>query len=392
MFSEFPILLDTGLILLGIFVLGYFSLKTKFPNVILYILFGIVLSRFLMDNSILHLSSEVAIVLLFFLLGLEFNVKRLGGIARKIWTSGLLDIFLSMVVSILIAVGFGLDWLTAFLIGGITYATSSSITAKLLNDKGRMANTETEFILGVLIFEDLIAPIIVAVLIATHSGEAFTSMDLIILMGKILGLAFTAVLLGKTVFKKFEDFLIKIDDEDIKIGLLVGISTVFGGVALYLGLSEVLGAFLAGVMLAEIGKVERIQTAVTPIQDLLLPTFFIYFGSTVNIQEGIPMITLLVVLISWSIVAKVLVGVIGGRWYGLSNRVALRAGLSIVARGEFSVVIASIAAASIKVFAGVYVVIVAFIGMLLFNYAPKLTNLVYGKPVKKKRNLTPPTA
>ncbi|WP_330949724.1 cation:proton antiporter [Virgibacillus sp. MG-45] len=392
MFSEFPILLDTGLILLGIFVLGYFSLKTKFPNVILYILFGIVLSRFLMDNSILHLSSEVAIVLLFFLLGLEFNVKRLGGIARKIWTSGLLDIFLSMVVSILIAVGFGLDWLTAFLIGGITYATSSSITAKLLNDKGRMANTETEFILGVLIFEDLIAPIIVAVLIATHSGEAFTSMDLIILMGKILGLAFTAVLLGKTVFKKFEDFLIKIDDEDIKIGLLVGISTVFGGVALYLGLSEVLGAFLAGVMLAEIGKVERIQTAVTPIQDLLLPTFFIYFGSTVNIQEGIPMITLLVVLISWSIVAKVLVGVIGGRWYGLSNRVALRAGLSIVARGEFSVVIASIAAASIKVFAGVYVVIAAFIGMLLFNYAPKLTNLVYGKPVKKKRNLTPPTA
>lgn len=392
MLSELPILLDTGLVLLGVFILGYLALKTKFPNVILYILFGTALARFFTDNSILHLSSEVAIVLLFFLLGLEFNMKRLGDIAKRIWSSGLLDIGLSLGVSVLIVFLFGQDLFTAFLIGGITFATSSSITAKLLNDKGRMANTETEFILGVLIFEDLVAPVIVAVLISLSSGGEFTGQDFMILMGKIVGLALVAIIFSKTLFKKFEDFLIKIDDEDIKIGLLVGISTLFGGIALYLGLSEVLGAFLAGVMLSEIGKVERVQSAVTPIQDLLLPTFFIYFGTSINLSEGVPMVGLLVVLVIWSILAKVLVGVIGGRWYGLSKRVSLRAGLSICARGEFSVVIASIAVASVKVFAGIYVIVAAFIGMMLFNYAPKITTMVYGKPVKKNKNLKPPMA
>src|SRR5699024_8446417 len=133
----------------------------------------------------------------------------------------------------------GLTLFEAFLIGGITFATSSSITAKLLNDQGRMANIETEFILGILIFEDLFAPIIVAVMIGIGSGHAFTSVDFFILVGKIAALAIGALLLGKTLFKGFEEFLIKIEDEDIKIGLLVGIATLLGGIALYLNLSEV---------------------------------------------------------------------------------------------------------------------------------------------------------
>lgn len=390
MISQMPALLNTGLILLGIFLLGYFSLRTKFPNAILYILLGTALAKFLSGNEILGLLGEVAIVMLFFLMGLEFNVKRLGHIAKKIWGSGLLDIVLNLGITALIAVSFGLSWYIAFLIGGIVFATSSSITAKLLNEKGRMANAETEFILGILIFEDLIAPIFVAILIALGSGSAFTSVDFLLLLTKILGFAVAAIILGKTVFKKFENLLIRLEDEDIKIGLLVGLATLFGGVAIYLGLSEVLGAFLAGVMLAEIGRVERIQTTVTPVQDLLLPLFFLNFGTTIDLVHGVPYVGLLISLIIWSIVAKLLVGMIGGRWYGLSKRVSFRAGLSICARGEFSVVIAAIATAGIKVFSGIYVIIAAFIGMLLFNYAPKITVLFYGQPVKKKKNRHPP--
>ncbi|WP_245837220.1 cation:proton antiporter [Virgibacillus phasianinus] len=370
--------------------MGFVALKTKFPSVILYILMGIVLAGLLNHNSILHFSSEVAIVLMFFLLGLEFSTKRLGAIAKKIWSSGLLDVGLSLVVTMFIAFGFGMDWFNAFLIGGITYATSSSITAKLLDDKGRMANAETEFVLGILIFEDLIAPVIVAILIALSSGESFTGNDLLILFGKIVGLALLAIILGKTVFKRFERFLLRIDDEDFKFALLVGISISFGGLALYLGLSEVLGAFLAGVMLAEIGKIERVESTVTPIKNLMLPTFFVYFGTTIDIGSGIPMPLLLITLLIWSVVAKILVGMVGGKLYGLSKRVSLRAGLSICARGEFSVVIASVALGSIKVFGGIYIIFSAFIGMLLFSYANKITYKIYGKPVKKKKDLKVP--
>ena len=391
MLSNLPVLLDAGLVLIGIFILGFISLKTRFPNIILYILFGVALAGLLDHNVILHFSSEVAIVLLFFLLGLEFSTERLGDIAKKIWTTGILDIVLSLGVKMVIAFAFGMDWFTSFLIGGITYATSSSITAKLLDDKGRMANTETEFVLGILIFEDLIAPIVVAVLIALNAGNTFHGVDLMLLMGKIIFLALIAIVLGKTVFKRFEDFLQKLDDDDLRIALLVGIAVTYSGFAMYLGLSEVLGAFLAGVMLAEIKKVDLVGGMVNPVKDLLIPTFFVYFGTTINVGAGIPFPFLLFVLVVWSVIAKILVGIIGGKMYGLTKRVSLRAGLSMCARGEFSVVIASIAVGAIKVFAGIYIIFSAFIGMILFNYAPKITTLIYGKPVKKKKDLKVPT-
>ncbi|MBB6453419.1 CPA2 family monovalent cation:H+ antiporter-2 [Salirhabdus euzebyi] len=390
MHMEIPSLLAAGLILLGIFSLGFLSIKIKFPNVILYIIFGIILAGALHHNELLHFASEIGIVLLFFLLGLEFNISRLSGIARKIWPAGLLDVALNLGIVMVICYFFDLDLFTSFLIGGVAYATSSSITAKLLDDTGRMANREAEYILGILIFEDLVAPIVVAVLMGITTGGDFTSIDFLILFGKIIALTVGAILLSKTLFKKFEAFLDKISDEDFKIALLVGIALAYGGLALYLGLSEVLGAFLAGMMLAEMSKIEKVEHTVHPVKNLFLPTFFIYFGTTVEFGEGVPMVSFLVVLLIWSVVAKILVGVIGGRMYGLSNRVSFRAGLSICARGEFSVVIASLATGVIKVFAGVYIILAAFIGMVLFQQAPAITNKIYGKPKKKKKNLKVP--
>ncbi|MDC3412383.1 cation:proton antiporter [Aquibacillus sp. 3ASR75-11] len=387
---DFPTLLGAGLVLLGIFYLGFLSFKINFPSVIIYILFGIVVADYLTDNELLYFASEVGIVLLFFLLGIEFSIKRLGGIAKKIWSSGLLDVVLSLGVTMIIAIGFGLDLFTSFLMGGITYATSSSITAKLLDDKGRMANTETEFILAILIFEDLIAPLIIAVLIGVSTSGGFQSSDALFLIGKVVGLTLGAVILGKTLFKGFEQFLLKIDDEDYKMALLVGIALSYGGLALALGLSEVLGAFLAGMMLAEIGKIEKVEQTVSPVRDLMLPIFFVYFGTTIELGNGVPMPVFLSVLLIWSVVAKILVGIVGGRWYGMSRKASLRAGLSLCARGEFSVVIASVATGPIKVLGGLYIVIAAFLGMLLFERAPKIVNKIHGKSKSKKKDLKVP--
>lgn len=392
MYGEVPTLLGSGLLLLLIFWLGFLSIKIKFPNVILYILLGIIVAGVLSDNETLHFASEIGIVLLFFLLGLEFNLKRLGGIAKKIWPAGLLDVILGVGVTMLIAYLFHLDLFTSFLIGGVVFATSSSITAKLLDDTSRMANTETEFILALLIFEDLVAPIIVAIIMGVNTGGNFSTVDAILLASKIIGLTLGAIILGKTVFKRFESFLNKIEDEDFKIALLIGISLAYGGLALYLGLSEVLGAFLAGMMLSEVGRIDRVEHTVLPVKNLLLPTFFVYFGTTIHFGDGIPMFWLLLILVVWSILSKVLVGMIGGRWYGLSNRVSLRAGLSLCARGEFSVVIASLSVGIVKIFCGIYIVIAAFVGMILFERAPQITNAIYGKPKQKKRNLKVPGA
>jgi CPA2 family monovalent cation:H+ antiporter-2 len=386
-----PILVSIGVILLVLFVIGYVGGKMKIPGVILYIFLGLGIGTFISENELLHTASEIGIVLLFFLLGLEFPLKKLKNMALKVWKPGLLDVALNFGMSTIICLFFGLDLLTSFLIGGVLYATSSSISAKLLESTKRLANAESEYILAILIFEDVVAPIIVAVLIGLASDSGITGMDFVILLGKIMLLTTGAMVIGRYGFTRLEKFFERLVGSDIFIMLTVGIALSYAGIALLLGLSEVLGAFLAGIMLAETKRSEDIEQVTLPVRDLLLPIFFMHFGTTIDLGEGVPYVGLLFTLIGWALLGKILVGMLGGRWYGLTKRVALRAGFSLTPRGEFSVVIASIATGATKLFSSVFILVSAILGILLFIFAPKLTNIFYEKKkIKKDINLKVP--
>ncbi|NMH73068.1 cation:proton antiporter [Bacillus sp. RO2] len=386
-----PILVSIGVILLVLFVIGYVGGKMKIPGVILYIFLGLGIGTFISENELLHTASEIGIVLLFFLLGLEFPLKKLKNMALKVWKPGLLDVALNFGMSTIICLFFGLDLLTSFLIGGVLYATSSSISAKLLESTKRLANAESEYILAILIFEDVVAPIIVAVLIGLASDSGITGMDFVILLGKIVLLTTGAMVIGRYGFTRLEKFFERLVGSDIFIMLTVGIALSYAGIALLLGLSEVLGAFLAGIMLAETKRSEDIEQVTLPVRDLLLPIFFMHFGTTIDLGEGVPYVGLLFTLIGWALLGKILVGMLGGRWYGLTKRVALRAGFSLTPRGEFSVVIASIATGATKLFSSVFILVSAILGILLFIFAPKLTNIFYEKKkIKKDINLKVP--
>ncbi|WKB37219.1 cation:proton antiporter [Terrilactibacillus sp. S3-3] len=198
--------------------------------------------------------------------------------------------------------------------------------------------------------------------------------------------------IGRFGFSRLGNFIQRINDEDVFILLTVGIAMAYGGLAMYLGLSEVLGAFLAGMMLAETKRMEDIEATTIPLRDLLLPLFFLSFGTTISLKHGIPLIGLLITLLIWGLIAKVLVGMLGGKWYGLSKRVSMRAGLFLTPRGEFSVVIASLATGTTKTFSGIYVLLAAIIGIVLFIFAPQIANKIYGKPKKIKKKIKVPDA
>ncbi|MDX8044402.1 cation:proton antiporter [Gracilibacillus sp. S3-1-1] len=112
---------------------------------------------------------------------------------------------------------------------------------------------------------------------------------------------------------------------------------------------------------------------------LSLPIFFVYFGTTITFDQGIPMIGLLIVIILWSIIAKLIVGIFGGQWFGLSKRVALRAGLSLTQRGEFSIIVATLASGAVMAFSSIYILLSATIGVILFQFAPKIAKFIYNK-------------
>lgn len=380
-----PEMLAAGLVLILLFITGFVALKVKIPGVITFILLGIALGGLLSGFHLLHFVGEVGIVVLFFMLGMEFPIKQLTNVAKKVTAAGMLDVVLCLGVTTIICILMGVDPLMSFLIGGVVYATSSSITAKLLESSKRMANPESEFMLGLLIFEDLIAPILVAVLVGLTAGGAITVGSMSILMLKVIGLTVGAICIGHFVFKKLDAFFDRYMNNDIFIMFIIGIALSYGGLALLLDLSEVLGAFLAGIIIAEVRRTHQLEHVIIPIRDLTLPLFFLYFGSTIQFGEGVPMIGLLLVLLLWSIVSKIVIGIYGGKWYGLSKRVALRAGLSLTQRGEFSIIIASLALGSFKVFSSVFILISAMIGILLFQLAPKISSKIYGKTKEVKK-------
>jgi monovalent cation:H+ antiporter-2, CPA2 family len=381
----FPVLFIAGAVFILLFVVGFIGMKVRVPGVVLYILLGIGLGGHFSGNHLLHLAGEVGIVLLFFMLGMEFPVRRLAGIAKKVAPAGTLDLVLNLFLTMGICMAFGLDWITAFLMGGVVYTTSSSITAKILETSKRMANPESEFLLGLLIFEDIAAPVAVAVLVGLTAGTALTAMTFGLIIAKIVGLIIGAVIIGHLIFSRLGGFVDRHRSHDNFILLVVGIALAYGGLALMLNLSEVLGAFLAGIILAEVRRTESLEHAVLPVRDLFLPLFFFYFGTTITFGDGVPMIPLLICLLIWSIVAKIITGYFGGRFYGLSKKVSLRAGLSFTQRGEFSVIIASMAADTIRVLSGVFILSSAMLGILLFELAPKITSTLFpGKDKPKK--------
>ncbi|MDQ1336999.1 MAG: family monovalent cation:H+ antiporter-2, partial [Thermodesulfobacteriota bacterium] len=257
--ENIPFLLVEGLMLFAFFTISFASQKFRLPSVLLYIVLGAAVSSLFLKNELLHIAAEIGIVLLFFILGLEFPLTRMVALSRRIWPSGLLDVVLNLGGAMGVALLFGLDTVSAFTIGSIAYATSSSISAKMLDEKKRLANPETEFILALLIFEDLVAPVVVSFLASVHGGDILSAGFMGLLVLKIIILTAGAILMGHFGFKHLNNFIAKYIENDFMPLLAVGLALGYAGLAISLGLSEILGAFMAGVMLSETGRSSEIE-------------------------------------------------------------------------------------------------------------------------------------
>lgn len=390
MLSNLPFLLLAGMILCTFFMVSFASQKLRLPSVLVYIVLGTGVALLFPESHQVHIAGEIGIVLLFFILGLEFPLARMVDISKKIWPAGLLDVAFNIGGAMILAMVFGVNLMGALVIGSVAYATSSSISAKMLEEQKRLANPETEFILALLIFEDLVAPILVSFIAGAQSGEEVSVGFVLILLLKIVFLMAGAVFMGHYGFRRLTAFVARHMDKDFMPLLMVGIALGYAGVAIALGLSEILGAFLAGVMLSETGKSSEVEHLIMPLRDVTLPFFFFWFGTTIHFGEGVPMLLLMVLLVAWAIVGKVLTGFIGGRLFGLTKKVSCRAAFSLVHRGEFSAVIASLAIPQLRVFSGIYILLTAFIGVFFFQKAPWLANRYHEKWGRQPPKTTDP--
>ncbi|OGX80460.1 MULTISPECIES: cation:proton antiporter [unclassified Exiguobacterium] len=359
---------------LGLTVISVLSLiieRLFFPSILAFIAIGVAVGFFWDGNEVFKVAGEIGIILLFFLLGLKFPLTELVKRMKQVWKAGVLDIVLAFGVTIGIALLFGLDFPQAFLIGAVLYATSSSISAKLLERNSDKHEDIKEFVLALLIFEDIFAPLILTVAPFIIQDEPIAFSDI----GKVfVGFLVFGVLLfvgSRFVTKqpKIAKHLLRQDDASIG---LIGLILFFAGIGMIFGLSEILGAFIAGIMLAGIHDVRPLKRLTVPVRDLFLPIFFISFGISINLEQGVIINTLFFVLIVWGVLSKWIVGRVGGRLYGLTRVQANEAGFSLAPRGEFSILFTALSNGAINLFVGLYIFVSAIVGIVLFRFSESL--------------------
>ena len=376
-----------ALLLFALTVSYIISVKLRFPVIPIYIVSGIAVSLLFHVHET-HFFEVLGVILLLFYIGLEFSVAELERNFKAILSVGLIDLALNTIPVFLIAKLLGFDSFTSLVLSVILYPSSSAIVSKLLIDLKKLANPEVETVLSILVFEDIAAAILLAILTAI-SGGSVDPKGIVKILVKVF-LFVTVAFMAIKNLRGVIDYAFK------RFGSSTEFAVLFTATVLFLvveatfgfGLSESIGAFVAGMLFAESSYKEQVESVVIPYRDLFGALFFLAFGLSIDISSFssaivLPLSTLLVV----SFLTKLATGVVTVRFYKLGTKRGLSAGLMLLPRGEFSILVAATKPELIPLTA-TYVLLSASFGSIAMKESGRILNLFFKKKPKKKSKLT----
>lgn len=330
---------------------------------------GIIDLRFIQSEPLIAFMGRLGILLLLFYLGLEFSLGRLIKAGRSIVVGGTIYIVLNFTF------GLGFAWLMGWplremlVAAGITTISSSAIVAKMLVDLKRTANPETEMILGIIMFEDIFLAVyltLVSGLVlsgATSVGQAATSAVM------ALGFMLAVLALGRKATPWLNRAL-NISSDEVFLLIIFATLLLVAGFSEIIHVAEAIGALLVGLVLAETDHLQRIEHLVIPFRDFFGALFFFHFGLTIDPYALGGAIWPALGAVALTLIGNFAAGMLAGRSARLSPRASSNIGLTIISRGEFSIIMANLAKAGgllpvLQPFAALYVLILAILGPLL---------------------------
>ena len=365
-------------------VLGLTASRFGLSAIPAYLLAGIILGpnepsfiQLVQPSETTDFVAEIGLIFLLFFLGLEFSVDRLVRSGRHVALGGAADFAFNAGLGLLVGfAAFGVSF-AALVVAACIYVSSSAIAVKALTDFRRLADDETDLVLAILLFEDVV---IAAVLgfVATGGGslsstagvsaKAILFVAATLAASKWLG-AHIGRLLGRL---ELEYFLLAV------FGFVVGMSAV----AIELDMSEAIGALMAGIVLSESGVREEIEQRFFAVRDVFAALFFFAFALTIDLGAIGEVGWIVLVAAVATVLGKVGVGLVAGRLGGFTARQGLNAGAALVAHGEFTIIIAQLAAGNaalaladqqdVAAFAGLYVLVTATVGVLLMKESKRI--------------------
>jgi monovalent cation:H+ antiporter-2, CPA2 family len=357
-----------------------------------YILAGLLLgpneprlTTLIEPSEVTEFVAEIGIVFLLFFLGLEFSVERLARSGRHIGLGGAIDLAVNAGLGLVVGIAaFGVSF-AALVLAAAIYVTSSAVAVKGLIDFRRLADDETDLVLAILLVEDLVVAFVLAVA-AGGGGELDST---VVLLAKALAFITLSLAASRWLARPLDRLLERLPREFFLLavfGLLVGMAAV----AQRLGLSEAIGALMAGVVLAETSAREEIEDRFFSFRDLFAALFFFVFGLSIDVSALGDVGWLLAAAVAVTVVGKVGAGYVAGAVGGFTRRQSFNAGVALVAHGEFTIILAQLAAenpeiasgtrADLVAFAGLYVLATATVGVVLMKESKRLGRRLFPAP------------
>jgi monovalent cation:H+ antiporter-2, CPA2 family len=357
-----------------------------------YLLAGILLgphephlTSLIQPSEVTEFVAELGLVFLLFFLGLEFSLDRLRRTGRHVGLGGMVDLVLNGAIGLLVGVvAFGFTF-GALVLAAAIYVSSSAITVKGLIDFRRLADEETDLVLAILLFEDLAIAFVLG--FAATGGE--TAGGTFGTFGKAVLFIVASLAASRWLTRPIDRLLDWLPREFFLLftfGLLVGMAAL----AKELGLSEAIGALMAGVVLSETSMREEIEERFFSFRDVFAALFFFVFGLSIDISALGDVGWLLALAVPAAVIGKIATGHVAGRLGGFSARQSFNAGVALIAHGEFTIILAQVASANDELladqqetliaFAGLYVLITATIGVVLMKESKVLGRRLFRVP------------
>jgi monovalent cation:H+ antiporter-2, CPA2 family len=341
--------------------------------------------------SLIHTSevtdfvAEIGLVFLLFFLGLEFTLERLARSRRHALMGGAIDLLVNASLGFAVGVvAFGLSF-GALVLAAAIYVSSSAITVKALIDFRRLADEETDLVLAILVAEDLA----IGLVLGFASGGGGAAGETLALVGKAIAFVVVALAVSKWLSGVIDRVLDWLPREFF---LLAVFAFLFGAaaVAKKVGLSEAIGALMAGVVLSETGVRAEIEERFFSFRDVFAALFFFVFGLSIDVSKIGSVVWILVAAVLVALVGKTVGGYAAGLLGGLTRRQSFNAGVALVAHGEFTIILAQLASANDQIspstqaklvaFAGLYVLITATLGVALMKESKTIGRRLFRTP------------
>lgn len=373
--NEWQFLVELGGVVLLLAILARLAGRYGFSPIPLYLLAGLAFGKgglipLVTADRFIEAGAEIGLILLLFSLGLEYSARELVDAMRSTAFVGAADLVVNFAPGMAAGLVLGWDVVPAVVLGGVTYISSSGVIARTIDDLGWMGNRETPIVLAILVIEDLVMagflPFATVLLVGGTAVRVVLSIALAALV--VVTVLAVAARYGPAISRA----VFSHSDEALLFGLLA-VLLLTAGATEALNVSAAVGAFLAGIAFSG-PAADRARSLLVPLRSVFAGTFFLFFGFEVDpgtIPRALPAAIVLAVIGAGT---KYVTGWAAARRAGIGPRGRIRAGTALIARGEFSIVLAGIAIAAgsepdLGPLAAVYVLLLAIFGPLVARSA-----------------------